>query len=142
MGCFTAGYYDQVKDYLHPHLHDFVHYYRRGNVFDLLLYHGCNKKNRNGTRKLIEYDQGYQCIIPTDNLSWRKTKNNYQRTGSRNTKRVYWGRYITLTNKRHLFKKKGNFVYNYNLKKFEHMSETPMRYDYDLLQQVRKDVLK
>ena len=44
MGCFTAGYYHQVKEYLHPHLHDFVRYYRRGNVFDLPLYHGCNRK--------------------------------------------------------------------------------------------------
>ena len=45
MGCFTTGYYYQVKDYLHPHLHDFVHYYRQGDIFDLHLYHGCDKKN-------------------------------------------------------------------------------------------------
>ena len=44
MGLFTAKYYDQVKDYLHSDLHDFVHYYRQRNVFDLPLYHGCNKK--------------------------------------------------------------------------------------------------
>ena len=59
MGCFTTGYYDQVRYYLHPHLHDFVHYYRQGDVFDLPLYHGCDKKNKNGTRKRISYDQGY-----------------------------------------------------------------------------------
>ena len=45
MGCFTAGYYDQIKDYLHPHLHHFVHYYKRGDLFNLPLYHGCDKKN-------------------------------------------------------------------------------------------------
>ena len=60
MGLFTARYYDQVKDYLHPDLHDFVHYCRQGNIFDLPLYDGCNKKNRNRTRKLIEYNQGHQ----------------------------------------------------------------------------------
>ena len=142
MGCFTAGYYNQVKDYLHPHLHDFIHYYRDRNIFDLPPYHGCNKKNRNGTRKLIEYNQGHQCIVPTNKLYWRKTKDKYKRIGSRNTKRVYWTRYMTWANRRDLFKNKGNFAYNCKLKKFEHMSKTPMHYDYDFLQQMRTNVLK
>ena len=81
MGFFTARYYEQVKDYLYPDLHDFFHYYRQGNVFDLPLYHGCNKKNRNGTSKLIEYNQGHQCIVPTNKLYWRKTKDKYKRIG-------------------------------------------------------------
>ena len=46
MGCFATGYYDQIKDYLHPHLHDFIHYYRRGDLFDLPLYHSCDKKTK------------------------------------------------------------------------------------------------
>ena len=138
MGFFTARYYEQVKDYLYPDLHDFFHYYRQGNVFDLPLYHGCNKKNRNGTRKLIEYNQGHQCIVPTNKLYWRKTKDKYKR----NTKRVYQTRYMTWTNRRDLFKNKGNFAYNCKLKKFEHMSKTPMHYDYDFLQQMRTNVLK
>ena len=49
---------------------------------------------------------------------------------------------MTWTNTRHLFKNKGNFVYNYKLKKFEHMSETPVRYDYDRLQLIKKDLFK
>ena len=52
-------------------------------------------KNRNGVRKLIEYNQGHQCIVPTNNLYWRKAKDKYKRIGSRNTKRVYWTRYMT-----------------------------------------------
>ena len=72
MGCFTAGYYDQVKDYLHPHLHSFVHYYKQGGLTDLPLCHGYDKRNKNGTRKLINYDQGNQCISPTNNLYWKK----------------------------------------------------------------------
>ena len=80
MGCFTAGYYDQVKDYLHRHLHDFVHYYRRGDLLDLPLYNGCDKVNKNGTRKLIGYDQGYQCIKPTNNLGKKpKINTKYKR---------------------------------------------------------------
>ena len=138
MGCFTTGYYDQVRDYLHPYLYDFVHYYRQGDVFGLPLYHGCNKKNKNGTRKLITYDQGYQCIIPTNNLYWKKTKDKYKTQ----KKRVYWTRYMTWTNRRHLFKNKGNFVYNYKLKKFEHMSKTPICNDYYYLQAIRKDLFR
>ena len=46
------------------------------------------------------------------------------------------------TNRRHLFKNKGNFVYNYKHKKFEYMSKTPMCRDYHYLQTIRKDLLK
>ena len=73
-------------------------------------------KNRNGVRKLIEYNQGHQCIVPTNNLYWRKAKDKYKRIGSRNTKRVYWTRYMTWTNRRDLFKNKGNFAHNCNLR--------------------------
>ena len=46
---------------------------------------------------------------------------------------------MTRTNRRHLFKNKGNFVYNYKLKKYEHMSETPMCGDFFYLQSIKKD---
>ena len=38
----TVRYYEQVKDYLHPHLNDFINYYRDGDIISLPLYHGCN----------------------------------------------------------------------------------------------------
>ena len=50
----TVRYYEQVKDDLHPHIHQFINYFRYGDIMDLLLYHGCNCVNRNGTRKKIE----------------------------------------------------------------------------------------
>ena len=53
MGSITVGYYEQVKDYLHPHVNDFINYYRYEGVLHLPLYHGCNRLNRNGTRKEI-----------------------------------------------------------------------------------------
>ena len=49
---FTARYYDQVEDYLYSDLHDFIRYYRQGNVFDLPLYHGCNNN-----KKKLEMDR-------------------------------------------------------------------------------------
>ena len=49
---------------------------------------------------------------------------------------------MTRTNCRHLFKNKGNFIFNYKLKKYEHFSETPMRYDYYRLQEIKKGLIK
>ena len=49
---------------------------------------------------------------------------------------------MTRTNCRHLFKNKGNFIFNCKLKKYEHFSETPMRYDYYRLQEVKKGLFK
>ena len=46
----TLRYYENVKDYLHPHLRQFIHHYRFGDIIDLPLYHGCNRVNKNGTR--------------------------------------------------------------------------------------------
>ena len=54
MGCFTAGYYDQVKDYLHPYLHSFVHYYKQGDLINLPLYHGCNNNNKKKKKMELE----------------------------------------------------------------------------------------
>ena len=79
MGHMAVRYYEQVKDYLHPQLNDFINYYRDGNTISLPLYHGCNHLNRNKTRKETDYNLGYQCIVPTDKRYWRETKDKYRR---------------------------------------------------------------
>ena len=56
-----------------------------------------------------------------------------------NGKRQCWTRYMIWTNRRYLLRNKGNLLYNYKLKKFEQMSETPMWYDYKYSQNIRKD---
>ena len=135
----TVRYYEQVKNYLNPHLNDFINYYRDGNIFNLPLYHDCNRLNRNGTRKEISYNLGYQYVNPTWTHYWRKTKDKYKRKVN---DKFCWTRYMRRTNRRHLFKNKGNFVYNYKLKKYEYMSKTPMHYDFKSLQSIRKDLFK
>ena len=64
---------------LHPHLNDFINYYRDGDIISLPLYHGCNHLNRNRTRKEIDYNLGYQCNVPTEKRYWRETKDKYRR---------------------------------------------------------------
>ena len=51
-------------------------------------------------------------------------------------------RYMTRTNLRHLFKNKGNSIYNYKLKKFEHISETPVRGNFHHMQSIKKELFK
>ena len=49
---------------------------------------------------------------------------------------------MTRTNLRNLFKHKGNFGYYYKLKKFEHMTNTPMRGNVYHKQWSKKDLWK
>ena len=53
---------------------------------------------------------------------------------------------MTWTRQRVLFKNKGNFTYNSKLKKFEHISETPIKFEHEYLQRIKeisfKNVLK
>ena len=49
---------------------------------------------------------------------------------------------MTWTRQRFLFKNKGNFIYNYKLKKFEHISETPIKFEYDYLQGIKENSFK
>ena len=38
MGSVTLRYYEQLKDYLDPHLNEFMDYYRYGRVIHLPIY--------------------------------------------------------------------------------------------------------
>ena len=138
MGSITVRYYEQVKYYLHPHLNYFIDYYRNEGVIHLTLYHGCNNGlDRNGIRKESSYNLGYQCVVPTSKRYWRETRDKYKRRP-----KFYWTRNMTRSNCRHLFRNKCNFVYNYKLKKYKHMSETPMRKDFYYLQPINRGLFK
>ena len=136
MAHMTVEYYEQVKDYLHQHINQYINLYRYGNIIDLPPYRGCNRLNKNGTRKEIEYNLGYQCVIPTYKRYWKETKDKYKR------RNFYWTRYMTRTNCRHLFKNKGNFIFNYKLKKYEHFCETSMCFNCYSLLEIKKGLFK
>ena len=51
MGSVTLRYYEQLKDYLDPHLNEFMDYYRYGRVIHLPIYHDCDRVNKNGTKR-------------------------------------------------------------------------------------------
>ena len=60
MAFLTVEYYEQIKDYLHPQINDNIYHYRKGKLMELPPYHGCNRLNRNGSRKYIDYGREYQ----------------------------------------------------------------------------------
>ena len=115
----TAAYFDLIKDYVHPNVNKFINYYKDGNRVELPPFHGCRRRNKNGTKKFIDYANGYQCVSPSWRCYWKKNiKPKYK------TKYgfFYWTRY------------KGYHVYNYRLKKYEHMKDTPMHHDIKWMQ--------
>ena len=68
----------------------------------------------------------------------KKTKDKHRRKIGH----LYWTRYMTRTNLRHLFRNKGNFIYNNKPKKWEHMSETPLRGYFKHIQWIKSDLCK
>ena len=45
--------------------------------FLVQTYHGCDRVNTNGTRKLIDYQGGESCLLATNEECWRRTKAKY-----------------------------------------------------------------
>ena len=69
---FSKEFYEDMKDYFHLSIHSFINEYTHENddLYFLPPYHDCGLKNRNGTRKLIDYINGKQCLF----LSWSPGK--------------------------------------------------------------------
>ena len=65
MACIHIKHYQKVKDLIHPNITGNIDYYRKGNLYILPEYRGCDFRNRNGCNKRIDYSRGHQCILPT-----------------------------------------------------------------------------
>ena len=115
MVILTTETFNNIKDYLHPNLNKIV---KEGKLKDDKLiilppYHGCNYKNKNGTRKSIDYGRGYRCITPSRRRYWKNNiKEKYLRKEYPRT------RYRLNSEYKNLFKNKDNYVYNYKLEKY------------------------
>ena len=135
-------YYNHIKDYIHPNLHTFIEHYWNGDLINLPPFHGCSHRNRNGTNKLINYSNGHQCITPSwrnKNILYNYWKKNIKPKYKSKIGFFYVTRYMTQTNFRHLFKNKGYLVYNYKLKKYEHMNKTPLHHEYKSIWQFKNE---
>ena len=139
MSIMTVGSYELIKDYVHPNFNKFINYYKDGNRIETPSIHGCGfHDNRNGARKFTRYEIGEHCVAPTWQRYWKKNiKPKYKtKIGF-----FYWTRYMTQTRDRHLFKNKSYLVYNYKLKKYEHVNDTPMHHDFKSMQNFKEEYL-
>ena len=121
MACIHIKNYSRFKDYIHPNIKHTINPYKKGCYYILPTYHGCGLKNRNGIRKRVDYKRGFQCILPTQNTFWRRTKNKYKQFCFYNT------RYKTNYHLGALAIIKGNYYYNYTTKKYQHRKEVSKR---------------
>ena len=48
--------------------------YKEGCYYLFLSYHSCSYRNRNGTRKKMQYNSGKQCVNPVNTSCWRPIK--------------------------------------------------------------------
>ena len=133
----TLERYNNIKDYLHPNLHTIVKEHLDNNLICLPPFHGCNYRNKNGTRKLIDYARGKRCNTPAWNFSWKRGikkkyfSNKYPAT-----------RYLSNSKYRNLFKNKGDYVYNYSLKVYKHMNECPLNDIFILMKKYKNALFK
>ena len=84
---------------------------------------GCDYRNKNGTRKLIDYSRGYRCLTPSWSRFWKK---NVKPKYFHDFNKYPPTRYLSNSKHRNLFKNRGNSIYNYNLKEYIHIKKTPL----------------
>ena len=74
--CIHVKDYTKFKDLIHPNITDNIDYCKKGNYYLFPTYHGCSLRKRNGIKKREDYKRGYQCVLPSSNPYWRRTKKN------------------------------------------------------------------
>ena len=75
--CLHEKELDKVIKFLHPNLVSNIKRYKEGCYYLFAWYHGCSYRNRNGTRKKIQYNRGEQCVNPVQTSCWRPVKKKY-----------------------------------------------------------------
>ena len=117
MASFYIDYFYKMKDYFHPNVSTFNDHYTSDVGFvQLPIYHGWGPRNKRGTKKLIDYRNGHQCICGV----WTD-ENNKAKYGN-----FPMTRYSTQGSYRYLYKNRGNCLWSYKTKKFVHMLDTPI----------------
>ena len=75
--CIAEEDLNRSVDRLHPNLVNNIQSYKQEDGCYLFpKYRGCDYRNRNGTRKSIDYKRGQQYLMPTNNPYWRVKKTN------------------------------------------------------------------
>ena len=115
---FNKFYYDDMKEFIHPNV--CKHIAHTSVPEESLIHLG------GGGRKAILYRNGEICIcggsFHPGRLNTWKVQPSVQNT-----------RYMSFVEPKlkFLHRSKGNYVYNFETKKYVHLRETPLRYSYE-----------
>ena len=75
--CIHEEELGKVINFLQPNLVSNIKRCKEGCYYLFPSYHGCSYRNRNGTRKKMQYNGGEQCVNPAHTSCWRPVKNKY-----------------------------------------------------------------
>ena len=132
---FLKEYYEDMKDYFHPSINSFINEYTHENddLYFLPPYYGCGLKNRNSTRKLINYRNGKQYLF----LSWLPGKDIADSLHRSFTRFMSYNGMDRI-----FFKNKGNSIFNYSTNQYDHLSDMPVRDSFQRFLQIKDTYLK
>ena len=87
---FSVETYKRLKSIIHPNIRMNIERFRIDDYYVFPTYHGCTKRNRNGTNKKINYRLGEICATPTEKLNW---KSLYDINWKNLPNKIYFTRY-------------------------------------------------
>ena len=87
--CIHEEELGKVINFLQPNLVSNIKRCKEGCYYLFPSYHGCSYRNRNGTRKKIQYKRGEQCVNPVHTSSYTPVKKKYLGFSPR----IYFTRY-------------------------------------------------
>ena len=68
---FSEHDYKKFKSMIHPKLKANIQKFKKDDYYIFPTYHGCGKRNRNGTNKKVNYRIGDMCKKATYTLNWK-----------------------------------------------------------------------
>ena len=75
--CIHEEELGKVIKFLHPNLVSNIKRYKEGCFYLFPSHHGCSYRNRNETRKKVQYSRGEQCVNVAHTSCWRPAKKKY-----------------------------------------------------------------
>ena len=75
--CIREQNLGKVHKYLHRNIVSNIKSYEHDSYYLFPTYHGCHYRNKNRTRKKIQYNREEQCINPVHTFCWRPLKKKY-----------------------------------------------------------------
>ena len=124
----NRSYHDDMKAFFHPNVRRYIERtaHPSDDLIYLLPYHACGWKTRGGKKKSILYRNGNICIFTGNFHPGKMNVWKFQPL-------VQFTRHMSFVDEmvKFLFNCKGYYIYNFDTRKYVHLSDTPMRDRYE-----------